>query len=72
MEKARVSFGMRLTSEKKEEIHRESTFRGTRGTPLGKKGGKGRTKGSSIVYSDVGWCRREEQRRRVAENSTVR
>lgn len=37
-----------------------------------KKGGKGRTKGSSIVYSDVGWCRREEQRRRVAENSTVR
>lgn len=41
MERARVSFGMRLTSEKKEEIHRESTFRGTRGTPLGEKGRKG-------------------------------
>lgn len=26
---------------KKEEIHRESTFRGTRGTPLGEKGRKG-------------------------------
>lgn len=41
MERAWVSFGMRLTSEKKEEIHRESTFRGTRGTPLGEKGRKG-------------------------------
>ena len=41
MERARVSFGMRLTSEKKEEIHRESTFRGTRGTPLEEKGRKG-------------------------------